>query len=231
MSEVLKQIVNVFLHPSITIKATMEKKNWLIPMILLLILSSTLSYFTFPVMKVEQAKLLRESPLADRLSEEQLANMENYTSFQRFSSLFWSGLTLVITLLLGTAFLYLFYKIPGCEGMFANYFSAFTVASFIDLGLGGLVKSFIILTKHDILASTSLTLLFPHMNIRSFTYVLLSQIDFFPIWFLIALALGIAAYAKISTRKSLTIAFSYFLFKILVISSFSYMTMKLFKLT
>jgi len=68
---------------------------------------------------------------------------------------------------------------------------------------------------------------FPALDFRSLPYIILSQFDFFSVWYLAALTMGIAFFAKISLKKSITIVVLYFLFKSLFFVSFSYFSMKL----
>jgi len=81
--------------------------------------------------------------------------------------------------------------------------------------------------KKTMFVHTGLTMFFPALDFRSLPFLILSQFDFFSIWYLLALALGIAYFTKISPQKSITIVVLYFLFKSLVFVSFSYFSMKL----
>jgi hypothetical protein len=132
-----------------------------------------------------------------------------------------------IMLLLGAFFVYLFFKVAGAEGDFSQYFSGVALASMLDMFLGGIVKTALIAVKKTMFVHTGLTLFFPALDFRSMPFLILSQFDFFSIWYLLALTLGVAGFARIGTRKSAVVVVLYFIFKSLVFVSFSYFSMKL----
>jgi hypothetical protein len=227
MNEFFSDFIGVISNPGPTIARVMDKKRWQAALVLVLLVTAVVTFITFPVTKVEQAKIVRDSAMADKLSEEQLANLDKFTSTQRFTgslyALVFSGLTVVVA----AFFIYLFFKVAGCEGNFVNYFSGVAQASILDMFLGGILKGALILLKKSIMVQTGLTMFFPGLDFRTLPFIVLSQFDFFSIWYLAALALGIAVYAKIGLKKSISITVLYFLFKSLVFIAFSYFTMKL----
>lgn len=227
MNEFFSNFVGVIGNPAPTIAKVMDKKRWQAALALILLVSAVVTFITFPITKVEQAKFIRDSEMADKLSEEQLASLDKFTPTQRFTgslyALVFSGLTVVIA----AFFIYLFFKVAGCEGSYVNFFSGVAHASILDMALGGILKGSLILLKKTVMVHTGLTMFFPGLDFRSLPFIVLSQFDFFSIWYLVVLALGIAVYAKISLKKSLTITVAYFLFKSLVFIAFSYLTMKL----
>jgi hypothetical protein len=97
----------------------------------------------------------------------------------------------------------------------------------LDMVLGGVLKGALILLKKTMLVHTGLTMFVPGLDFRSLPFIVLAQFDFFSLWYLVALALGIAAFTRFSAKKSIVIAALYFLFKSLVFIAFSYFTMKL----
>jgi hypothetical protein len=182
---------------------------------------------TYPVTKAEQAKLLKNSEFAARMSEEQLESLDKFTPAQRLAGALFPVPITALTMVLAAFFVYMFFKIGGTDGGYMNFFSGIVHASVIDMVLGGIVKSLLIISQKSILVSTSLSLLSPTASFRSLSYLLFSQFDFFSIWYLSALAIGIAQFAKISARKSLGITAGYFLFKGTVVVAFSYFTLRL----
>lgn len=227
MKEFASDFFGVIANPGPTIARVMDKKRWQAALVLVLLVSAIVTYITFPVTKVEQAKLIRDSQMAEKLSEEQLAGLDQFTPTQRVMgalyALVFSGLALVV----GAFFIYLFFKVAGSEGNYVHFFSGVAHASILDMVLGGALKGALILLKKTLMVHTGLTMFFPGLDFRSLPYIVLAQFDFFAIWFLAALALGIAVYAKISLRKSISVMVAYFLFKSLVFIAFSYLTMKL----
>jgi hypothetical protein len=227
MNEFLNDFFGVFANPGPTIGNVMDKKRWLGVFTIILLTTAILTYISYPVTKVEGAKLIRDSEMADKLSEEQLANLDKFTPAQRVIGALTQLPMAAIMILLGAFFVYLFFKVAGAEGIFSNYFAGVVHASVLDMFLGGILRTALISIKKTMLVETGLTMFFPALDFRSLPYIILSQFDFFSIWYLLALTLGIAYFAKIGPRKSVIVAVLYFLFKSLVFVSFSYFSMKL----
>jgi hypothetical protein len=227
MNEFIEDFIGVITTPAQTIARVMEKKRWRAALAVILLVGAIATFITFPVTKAEQARIVRDSEMADKLSEEQLASLDKFTPagriFGALVSIFFAALAIV----LGAFFVYLFFKVAGTEGLYVNYFSGAAHASILDMLLGGILKSGLVLAKKSIMVQTGLTLFFPGLDFRSLPFIFLSQFDFFSLWYLIALALGIAVFAKISPKKSIFIAVLYFLFKSLVLVALSYISMKM----
>jgi len=227
MNEFFNDFFGVIGNPAQTIGKIMDKKRWQAVLAVILLFSAIATFLTYPVTKVEQAKFIRDSEMADKLSEEQLANLDKFTPSQRLTGALFSLVFAGMMIVVAAFFIYLFFKVAGSEGNYVHYFSGVVHASILDMFLGGILKSSLILMKKTMLVHTGLTMFSPGMDFRSLPFIILSQFDFFSLWYLAALALGIAFFAKISLQKSFFIAFLYFLFKSLVFVSFSYLSIKL----
>jgi hypothetical protein len=227
MKEFLEVCKGIIDNPGTSIGRAMEKKRWLGAFALILLTASIVTYATYPITKAEGAKFIRDSEMADRLSEEQLAGLDQFTPGQRLFGALTQLPLAALMLLLAAFFIYLFFKVAGAEGEFGHYFSAVAHASLLDMVLGGAVKAALVLMKKTMFVHTGLTILFPSLDFRSLSYLVLAQFDFFSLWYLLALALGIAHFTRISAKKSIVIVVFYFLFKSLVFVSFSHFSMKL----
>jgi hypothetical protein len=227
MNEFINDFIGVISNPARTIARVMEKKRWKAALAAILLVTAVATFITFPVTKVEQAKLVRDSAMADRLSDEQLAGLDHYSPGQRVSSSLFAAAFAALALVMGAFFVYLFFKVGGAEGNYVHYFSGAALASILDMVLGGVLKSSLILVKKSILVHTGLTMFFPGLDFRSLPFIALAQFDFFSIWYLAALALGIAAFARISPKKSFIITAMYFVFKSIIFIVFSYFSMKM----
>ncbi len=227
MNEFIGDFIGVIGSPAQAIARVMEKKRWKAALAAILLVTAVVTFITYPITKVEQAKFIRDSEMADKLSDEQLVNLDHFTPGQRINSSLFAVVFAALALVLGTFFVYLFFKVGGAEGNYVHYFSGAALASTLDMILGGVLKGFLILIKKTMLVHTGLTMFFPGLDFRSLPFIVLSQFDFFSIWYLVALALGIAAFSNFSPKKSVVIAAFYFLFKSLIFIAVSYFTMKL----
>jgi hypothetical protein len=227
MSEFFSEVIGVIGNPAQTIARVMEKKRWKAALAVILLVTAVVTFVTFPISKVEQAKFIRDSEMADKLSDEQLASLDRFTPAQRINGALFAAVFAALALVMGAFFVYLFFKVGGAEGNYVHYFSGVALASILDMLLGGVLKSSLILIKKSIMVHTGLTMFFPGLDFRSLPFIVLSQFDFFSIWYLAALALGIAAFSRLSLKKSMIITVLYFLFKSLIVIAFSYFSMKL----
>ncbi len=102
------------------------------------------------------------------------------------------------------------------EGNYKQDFSVYLHASIVDRILGNAVRLVLILIRKSVFqTTTSLALLFPRLEITSTAYKVLSQIDFFQLWFYGILAYGLSSVLKIDVKKSLIIAYGFWLLKTL----------------
>lgn len=227
MSAFVEDLIGVVASPARTVAGAMAKKRWPAALALILLVTAACTFVTFPVTKAEQAKFIRDSEMADKLSDEQLAGLDHFTPTQRAMGSVYAAVFAALALVIGAFFVYLFYKVGGAEGLYVNYFSGVAWASVLDMALGGILKSSLVMLKKTMMVHTGLTMFFPGLDFRSLPFLLLSQFDFFSLWYLAALALGIAAFSKISLKKSLSIMALYFLFKSLIVVAISFFSMKM----
>ncbi len=227
MNNLLATFSGVIFNPGPTVGRLMEKKQWQAILILLLIASSIFTYITYPVSKVEQAKIVRNSEIASRIPEERLENLDKFTPGQRLTGSLYPIAITGLALVLASFFVYLFFKIGGVEGLYVNYFSAVVNASLIDLFYGGLLRTYLVVAKKSILISFGPTVFFRGLDFRSLSYMILSQFDLFSLWYLAVLILGIVHFGKIPLKKGLSIGILYFLFKATLLVAFSYIFMKI----
>ena len=227
MNEFFNDLTGVFASPGPTIGRLMDKKRWLAVFMLILLTTAIVTYLSYPITKVEGAKLIRDSEMASKFSEEQLDSLDKFTPAQRLIGSLTQLPLAALMMVLAAFFVYLFFKVAGAAGNFSHYFSGVVHASVLDMVLGGIIKAALISVKKTMLVETGLTMFFPALDFRSLPYIILSQFDFFSVWYLAALTMGIAFFAKISLKKSITIVVLYFLFKSLFFVSFSYFSMKL----
>ncbi len=223
----MENLVAVFTNPGPAVAQAMEKKRWIAAFLVVLAAAAIFSYATFPIVKVDQARLIRESPMADKIPADRLDAMDKFTPGQRLFGSVSAALFTGLALLVGTFFVYLFYKLGGVEGLFVQFFAAVATASLLDGVAGGLVRTALVLAKKSMFVSTGLAALFPAMPVQSIGYVVLSQFDLFTFWYLAALVLGVALFARVPVKKSLICVAMYFVFKLAVTTLFTYISMRM----
>jgi hypothetical protein len=227
MNEFINDLSGVIATPARTVAQAMAGKRWRAALLLILAVTAACTFVTFPVTKAEQARLIRDSQFAEKLSDEQLADLDRFTPLQRAMGALYAAAFAALVLAIGAFFIYLFFKVGGAEGLYVNYFSGVALASVLDMVLGAALKSALVMAKKTVMVHTGLTMFFPGLDFRGLPFLVLAQFDFFSLWFLAALALGTAVFAKISPRKSLVIAALYFVFKSLILVAASFFSMRM----
>jgi len=165
--------------------------------------------------------------MAEQLPDDQLASLTQPTLIKKSLVSIFKLFFFLLRLIIGAFFIYLFFGIGGAKGVFVNFFSITINASIIGSVIPELLNFALILLKTTGPIITNLTLLFPSLPSESWTYAILSQIDFFYLWFLVVIALGIASYAKLSKLKSFSTAILFFLFRSTIFVLLSILAIKL----
>jgi len=214
-----KDFTGVIRCPGKTLGTVMKEKKWIIMFLLMMVLIFLYSYMAFPV---RMAQVEEQARLTGLVMDQQTSMYFSPSSYSRLMASLGAAFFLALKLAAGAFFLYLFFGIGGTEGTFSNYFSLVTYASIIDFILPGVVDffSFIFKVNFDFIIRPAL--FFTHPANGTLNYYIFLRLDVFSIWYTIAIALGIAVFAGISLKRTMTVSFLYFLFKTAVLVAFSY---------
>ena len=228
MINFLKNIKGIIVTPGQTLGKLMDKKQWVASFILIIIAILIFTYISTPFDIAKGSELIKNSTLAEHFSEDQIENIEHISNLNRIMASIWASFISILVLIVASFFTYLFYGIGKAEGLYINYFSLVTNASIIDMLIPRLIRTLSLLFLNtNIAAYLNLSTLIPAHTSYSLSFLIFSQIDIFSIWYLIAIATGVAVFSKISFKKSIFIAILYFLFKSITKISFSYIFIKI----
>jgi len=228
------RLQGVFFTPQLTLKAISEKPIWLDALIILLIVSALFTYITTPYSSKDQAEILKSSiKLQESMGEErfkqrieQLENPSKSLVFLR--SFLLSPITFLIGFLISSLIILVIGRFSSTEGNFVQVFSAYLYVNFIDKILGNALRLILILSRKSVMqTTTSLALLFPRLETTSFSFIVLSQIDFFQLWLFGILGYGLSHIFKIDIKKALFISYSFWLLKSLFNIALFSLSMKL----
>jgi hypothetical protein len=217
------RLQGVFFNPKETLKAISEKPVWMDTMIVLLVLIMIFSVLIMPYAQKDQIQNLKNNvELQERLGEEayqrQLDFLENPPKW--FFIVFSIGAPLFMTLIgffLPPLILLAFGRMFSTEGNYKQTLSVYLHASIVNNIFGNAVRLILILTRKSVVqTTTSLALFFPKMEVTSTSFTVLSQIDFFQIWFFGILAFGISSVFKIDIKKSLFLSYGFWFLKSLL---------------
>ena len=116
---------------------------------------------------------------------------------------------------LGGLFLTLGVKIMGGEAGYKHVLSIFSYSLLID-ALATIVKTPLVYARGTMFVHTGLGILFEPEDYRTPTYALISKFDFFTIWQLMVLTIGISVLCRFSRGKSAGLVFGLWLIWIAV---------------
>ncbi len=221
LNNFFRELEEIITKPGKTLGKIMDEKRWLSYLAFILIIIFILSFISLPYTLDKMSEIMQNSQMSDFLSNNNL-NYENLSFIQKIFFVFPEIFSVFLIIGVGAFFTYLFFGTSGVDGLYINYFSIVTAASLIDIVFPKIVETFSSIFHLKILSYFSPAVLFGLNQQKSFLSIFVSRIDYFSIWYTIVVALGIACFAKISIKKSMIISSVYFVFRILVISAFSF---------
>ncbi len=219
-------LLGVVKRPGATLGRVMEEKNWIPAFFMLMVTIGLLVYLSFPA---QMARMAQDPQFSELMGEEKAAYFVNTSVFARVMGCFAAIFMLFLSLVFGAFFLYLVYGIGGSQGTFVNYFALVTHASLIDTLLPTVLLTLGLLVGVPIGVVATPFLLFLNPDPRSLGFLILSKLNVFHIWYIVAIAAGVSVYAKMKFKKAMTIATLYFLVKTFIAVSASYIIMNIFK--
>jgi hypothetical protein len=214
------RFIGVILSPKETFKTLSEKPVWIDALIVILIAIVLFTHLTMPYTLQDTAELMENNvKLKERLGDEgferALERVKNPSKGSLITRVFvLTPLTIVIGFLIASLILFVFGRLTATEGKYIQVLSAYIYANLIDKILGNALRLFLILSRKSVFqTSTSLAIFFPHMEVTSLPYAVLSQVDFFQLWLFGVLGLGLAYIFKIELKKALIISYVFWLLK------------------
>lgn len=207
----LQRLIGVITKPGATFKDIDQKPALLFPILFVLGLQLIITLATLP-------KTLEYTLIVARKLPTFQPSMESLFKISAIVGAVFSALLMpVIIWLIVSGLLKLFTVFTGDDGTFKNIF-AVNIFAYVPSLIGGVVKAIIIaFTNPENIKNiqTSLALLLPtptDVNKPGVLYTLLSSFDFFTIWNLILVSLGLAVVLKVSNKKTAIMVFGIFLF-------------------
>ena len=219
----LNAFLGIFLSPKQTFKAVSENPRWKEALIFILIAWALFSYITAPYALKDNIRVmegnikLKESIGEDRYNE----NLERLKNPSPTGTLFpafvLAPLSLAIGFLISCLIMFGMGRLISTEGKYIQVFSGFLYANFIDKILGNTVRLLLILPKKSILeTSTGLALFFPHLEVTSTAFIILTQIDIFQLWMFGIFCYALSSIFNVEVKKALFISYGFWVLKTLL---------------
>jgi uncharacterized membrane protein len=211
-------ILDIFFAPSKYFAALKEKPKWLIPLIIIVVASIIVTIVVMlsfsPEKRMEQ---LRER----NLTPEQMEQAQKMMSgpIPMISGIVASIIiTPVIFLLLALIFNFTL-PLLAVSGKYMTTFCIVVGAGLVTI-VQMLVRMILVLVKSTANVHTSFALFVPMLNKSTYFYRLLAKLDFFTIWQMALLALGLKLVYEIPSKKSYYLVFGLWLLFVIITSFF-----------
>ncbi len=204
----MKNLIDIFINPSAVFRGIKEKPDWLKPLIVVLVGLCILSLLTIStthdLITAQQIEAMRER----NMSDEQIEQAMKFTSgpFIYVSAVIGTIISVSIILLIFALLLNVFIPMAGGEGSYKVVFSVVSYAALVKIP-AHLLRWILIMIKKSLEVTTSLALFVPNLPVNSFAYRLLSSFDFFIIWEMILVAMGISLTNNLKKEKAYILVF------------------------
>ena len=201
----LSGMTSIFTSPGAVAREMAERPHWLIPLVVVLIVTLGASILTHRY-QMEYQRPAVEKVLRDAgASEEDIeARFESTPTRKVVGGAAAAAFVVVFMMLIPALILNGISTVTGEKAGFVKIFSFMTYASLI-LALGQLVRLPLVLVKGSVNVRTSIAAFTPSVTIESPLGTLLNSLDIFSIWMLIAVCVGFGVLARISINKSAAI--------------------------
>ncbi len=199
-------LVKIFSEPSAVYRSIKAKASWVIPIVVIVLVTIVSGYLTFPyqmkmqVQRLEQNQNISQDQL--KAAREGMEKVQDSPIVAAISAVI-VGVVFVIAVLIGAAlYMLMGTAIFGGTARFAQLF-AVSAWSMLPMMLGTIVKLPLILSKGSLDVRTSLALLMPGESLtNSLVSVVNSVTDIFTIWSLVLAIIGISIVYTFSKAKA-----------------------------
>lgn len=214
-----QRLGGVLFSPGETMKSIAERPDWVVPLIVLIVLSLAANILTTP--KIDFVTEMREQMLEQGAPEEKVEEMvEGMGKFQKFMAPL-TVITIPIFLVIIAGVLFGAFKLFGGAGGFLAAF-AVTVYSWMPLLIKGLITTAVVMPRESVAASELQTIVRSNLAFLAdpkespAAVALLSSLDVFTTWSVILLIIGFAFVSRFSRAKAAAIIVPMWLFYVLV---------------
>ncbi len=208
----MKKFIDIFINPPLVFKGLKERPEWFKPLVVVLVFLSIISILTISTTRdlitAQQIDAMKERGMTD----EQIEQALKFTSgpFIYVSAVMGTIIGVSIILLIFALLLNIFIPMVGGEGSYKLVFSVVSFSALIKIP-AHLLKLILIMLKHSLQISTSFSLFVPNLPVKSFAYRLLSSFDFFIIWEMMLVAMGISITNNLKKENSYILVFAIWL--------------------
>jgi len=211
----MNKVIDIFHAPSKVFTSLKEKPDWVTPFIIILIITALGTAFVINTTRGnEELKIQQEEAMRERgLSDEQIEQTMQFT--EGLLPVILAPIFTAIVLVFFATVLNLFIPLFGGKSGFKFIFPVVCFSSLVEVPQI-ILKSIIVAVSKSPFVTTSLALFIPALSKNSFTYQLLNGFDFFILWEMILVAVGINITNEIKKKNAYILVFVIWLVSIFI---------------
>ncbi len=213
----MKKILALYFSPQRLFSQLKEKPEWVIPFIVVLVVASVVATLTIALTRdslmPDQIEALKQRGTTDE-------QIEQFMKIARgpiplVSAAVFAPLTIAALLVIFALVTNLLIPVFGGKSLFKNVFSVVSFSALVRVPASALK---IILTAFagTSQVATSLAMFTPNLAKNSFTYQLLNGFDFFVIWEVILVALGLSITNELKKQNAYILVFLIWIASVLI---------------
>lgn len=192
------KLAGIFTSPNRTFQELDKRPAWITPFLIMLVIAVLSVSLLMPLI---MQNTIKEMSKNQEVTQQQIEMMARVLPISTVGS---AILMIPVWLFALSGILYLVGSvILGGDTTFKKLL-AINSWSMLIMGLSSIVTVPLALVRQNMFISLSLSLILPTESIGSRLFVLLSQFNFFTIWYLIVLAIGFGTVYKFTTGKAIT---------------------------
>ncbi|HEC78894.1 MAG TPA: hypothetical protein ENI34_07100 [candidate division WOR-3 bacterium] len=206
----MNKVIDIFHAPIKVFTSLKEKPEWVTPFVIILIITALGAAFVISTTRGnEELKIQQEEAMRERgLSDEQIEQAMQFTEgpLPIILGAISAPIFTAIVLVLFAVVLNLFIPLFGGKSGFKFIFPVVCFSSLVEVPQM-ILKSIIVAVSKSPFVTTSLALFVPTLSKSSFTYQLLNGFDFFILWEMILVAVGINITNEIKKKNAYILVF------------------------
>lgn len=199
----IQRVINLFLNPGIVFKAVRQNPRWIPPAILVLLFSLGLTWYIMPAIQQEQkdqtiSQMEKRNVDQDKIDETVASLDKPWMKYVIFGTAVVGSV--VGILLLAAIWLFVAKTLLAGEARYAHMLEVVSLAMLIP-SVGMLIKAPIMVHKLTMNVHFSLATFMPDSARESYLYKVLMNTDFFNIWYVAILCIGIATVSGLKVQR------------------------------
>lgn len=200
---VFERIIGIFVSPEPTMQDIAARPSWLLPLLLVTVISAAGTYFLKDVIVQQEIEKMQQKNMPEEQIQQAMPFMDKMGIIAPITVLVF---TPVFYLIIAGVAMFIGNVILGGETKFSTLF-AVTCWSGIITVLSSLINIPVMANRQSMESATSLGSFFAAGENKTFFHHLFSQVDLFMLWWVAVLGFGVAAAYKFSTKKAMTMVF------------------------